>query len=222
MEDGYPDLVVSNSEATLGVLLGNGDGTFQASVAYPWAGPGEIAIADVNGDGKPDLLLAHFFYVVDVQVVLNNAGAPPTAITVTPSVDPVDFNQVVTYTASVSGPSGGTLNGSVWFLDGGTPIATVTLADNQATYSTSYSAHKWEVGMHQITAAYSGTFQTAAGPHNDDLGVCSWQFEDSAGYFGIAFAGRSARVGSCRVNFDAALCLHRRSRRGHAAWRRGA
>lgn len=161
--DGYPDLVVSNSEATLGVLLGNGDGTFQAPVAYPWAGPGEIAIADVNGDGKPDLLLAHFFYVVDVQVVLNNAGAPPTTITLTPSVDPVDFNQVVAYTASVSGPSGGTLNGSVWFLDGGTPIATVTLADNQATYSTSYSAHKWEVGTHQITAAYSGTFQTAAG-----------------------------------------------------------
>ena len=51
--DGKPDLLVANSES-VGVLLGNGDGTFQTAVTYP-AGGWYLAIADVNGDGKLDL-----------------------------------------------------------------------------------------------------------------------------------------------------------------------
>jgi hypothetical protein len=41
------------------VLLGNGDGTFQDQVEH-WTGgsPEAIAIADLNGDGKPDLVVA--------------------------------------------------------------------------------------------------------------------------------------------------------------------
>lgn len=47
--------------ASSGVLLGNGDGTFQAPFAYitdsfPW---GNIGIADFNGDGKLDLAIAN-------------------------------------------------------------------------------------------------------------------------------------------------------------------
>ncbi len=71
--DGIPDLVVANSnslpctsggicgpDGAVGVLLGNGDGTFQAAVAYDSGGDGasSVAVADVNGDGKPDLLAA--------------------------------------------------------------------------------------------------------------------------------------------------------------------
>jgi hypothetical protein len=42
----------------LGVLLGNGDGTFQPALTYD-AGyqPVSLAVADVNGDGKPDALV---------------------------------------------------------------------------------------------------------------------------------------------------------------------
>jgi len=71
--DGKQDIVVANlcpisgncSSGVVGVLLGNGDGTFQAATSYStggWVGgccgSYSLAVADVNGDGKPDLLVA--------------------------------------------------------------------------------------------------------------------------------------------------------------------
>jgi hypothetical protein len=61
--DGKSDLVVANAGSTFGttvsVLMGNGDGTFQAPVSYP-AGeePFSVAVGDFNMDGKPDLIVA--------------------------------------------------------------------------------------------------------------------------------------------------------------------
>jgi hypothetical protein len=61
--DGKPDIAVANANSlNVGVLLGNGDGTFQPAVAYASGGiddTNSIAVADVNGDGKPDLLTAN-------------------------------------------------------------------------------------------------------------------------------------------------------------------
>jgi hypothetical protein len=58
--DGKPDLVVATSRAQVDVLLGNGDGTFQAALAYDSGGPylNSLALADVNGDGRLDLVVA--------------------------------------------------------------------------------------------------------------------------------------------------------------------
>jgi hypothetical protein len=72
--DGKPDLVVADECAStnpdcslggigsVGVLLGNGDGTFQAPVSYSSGGysASAVAVADVNGDGKPDIVVANW------------------------------------------------------------------------------------------------------------------------------------------------------------------
>src|SRR6266404_3601971 len=59
--DGVPDLVVANrNPSAVSVLLGNGDGTFQA--AQPLSAgtrPISVAIGDFNGDGKLDLVVAN-------------------------------------------------------------------------------------------------------------------------------------------------------------------
>src|SRR5271156_5297710 len=67
--DGHPDLLVANecvssgncANGGVGVLLGNGDGTCQAPVSYSNGGAyaESSAVADVNGDGHPDLLVAN-------------------------------------------------------------------------------------------------------------------------------------------------------------------
>jgi hypothetical protein len=73
--DGKPDILAGNNcgiyyncipdaGATVGVLLGNGDGTFQAAVTYRTGGSGSVlglalAVADVNNDQKPDILVAN-------------------------------------------------------------------------------------------------------------------------------------------------------------------
>ena len=58
----------------MSVLLGNGNGTFQAAVNFPTgAGPNSVAVADVNGDGKPDLIVANY-YGSTVSVLLGNGN----------------------------------------------------------------------------------------------------------------------------------------------------
>ena len=72
--DGRPDLLVAdfcssvdsdgnctNNNGAVSVLLGNGDGTFQPAVSYGWGGQlaTSVAVADLNGDGRPDVVVAN-------------------------------------------------------------------------------------------------------------------------------------------------------------------
>jgi hypothetical protein len=71
--NGYPDLVVANfGTTTLSVLLGNGDGTFQAAVPYEvGSNPVFVRVADFNGDGYPDLAVTNISSGT-VSVLLGN------------------------------------------------------------------------------------------------------------------------------------------------------
>jgi FG-GAP-like repeat/Dockerin type I domain len=87
--DGKVDLLVANAfDNTVGVLLGNGDGTFQVQQAYRTGGtsPGtaRITTADVNRDGKVDMLVTEVNTNI-VSVLLGNGDgtfqAPQTYAT---------------------------------------------------------------------------------------------------------------------------------------------
>jgi hypothetical protein len=60
--DGTLDLAVANIVSNnISVLLGKGDGAFQAAVNYDTgSGPTSVAAGDFNGDGKLDLVTANF------------------------------------------------------------------------------------------------------------------------------------------------------------------
>ena len=62
--DGKLDVLTANeNSSTIGVLLGNGNGTFQAPATFSagtGSNPHDIAVADVNGDGRPDVLTANY------------------------------------------------------------------------------------------------------------------------------------------------------------------
>ena len=55
-KDGKQDLAVAISGGQVVVLLGKGDGTFAAPVAYNVNSATQLVVADVNADGFPDLL----------------------------------------------------------------------------------------------------------------------------------------------------------------------
>lgn len=113
--------------------------------------------ASYSGDGTiaPSISAA-------VTGTINRA---PTTTALTSSVNPSVTGRPVTFTAKVSvvAPGTGTPTGSVTFMDGATPLATVALdATRQATLTTSSLA----VGAHPITAVYGGDagFATSTSP----------------------------------------------------------
>jgi len=87
--DGKPDLVIANyANATVSVLLGRGDGSFDPEARYNVkSSPTSVAVADFNGDGAPDLIVANYGSS-QVSVLLGNGNGT--------------FQQAVNYASNAS------------------------------------------------------------------------------------------------------------------------
>jgi hypothetical protein len=102
--DGRLDLVTANSGSfppMLGVLLGQAGGTFAAATTYSSGGdgPGHVALGDVNGDGRLDIVAANITSA-NVGVLLGQAGGT--------------FAAAITYSSGGTSPYGvelGDVNG---------------------------------------------------------------------------------------------------------------
>jgi hypothetical protein len=151
--DGIPDLVVANgcadsscANGSASVLLGNGDGTFQAAVSYGSGGldANGVAVTDVNGDGKPDV------------IVLNECA----------------FNQEQCANGSAGvllGNGDGTFQAAVTYLSGGQSAVSIVVGDvNQdgkpdiLLYNSSlYTFGSYDGVVDVLLGNGDGTFQAA-------------------------------------------------------------
>jgi Bacterial Ig-like domain (group 3)/FG-GAP-like repeat/FG-GAP repeat len=167
--DGRLDLAVTAFSLTpfqgndrwVGVLLGNGDGTFHLNGNYASGqGYSSVTVADLNNDGAPDLAFVTPGDAVSILLsLLNKAG---TIAGLQSSINPSNLGQPVTLTATIraSGNSGGIPTGTVTFVDGTNELGSQPLSGNGVAI---LSTDTLAAGSHSITVVYSGdtTFNAA-------------------------------------------------------------
>jgi hypothetical protein len=161
--DGKLDLLVANgdvkrsgSKKGVGLLLGNGDGTFQTAETYNSGGDGAntLAVADVNRDGKLDVLVANwsYDYYENGGLVSVLLGRFSTTTLLDSDRNPSVYGQPLTFTARVSSGGPNAPTGTVTFQNGSKAIGKASLSGGVATLTTkALSAGTWSV-----TATYNG------------------------------------------------------------------
>jgi len=161
--DGKVDVALTDPYTSVGngISLGNGDGTVQTvnassstlpNLAINLAVSGAAYGADLNGDGKADLLAGNVLLLSQTAPIFGTAA---TTTALSASASSIAAGQSLTLTATVAAVSGATVpTGSVTFLDGAATLGTGTLsASGTATYTTSTLA----VGSQSLTAAFGGS-----------------------------------------------------------------
>ena len=143
-----------------GIAFGNGDGTLQTNSYSSLISPaqsfylnlgGPATSFDLNGDGKPDILFGN------IELLGQTASKTPLASTtaLAVSASSVTVGQNVTFTATVTGPSGNKTvpTGTISFYNGSTLLGNEVLgATGQAVFSIS----SLPSGTYNVTAAYAG------------------------------------------------------------------
>jgi hypothetical protein len=105
---------------------------------------------------------ANFFASTSPVLTQTVQAVGATSTSVVASVNPSVFGQAVTFTATVTSATPGTITGTVTFKDGAAVMGSGVISAGKAKFSTSTLA----VGIHSITAVYSGNapYRTSTSP----------------------------------------------------------
>jgi Bacterial Ig-like domain (group 3)/FG-GAP-like repeat len=161
-KDGNLDVTLGDRNYYTEVLLGHGDGTLDEGLIALGQRPATVGTADLLGNGYPELLVGLPTGALTVFVnsaVWNSSSTPPalvaTTTALTASAATITAGASVTFTATVSGPSGNTTvpTGTVTFMEGTTTLGTGTLS---ATGVATYATTALPTGSDSITAVYGG------------------------------------------------------------------
>ncbi len=167
-DDNQIDIIVANEfGSNIGVLLNEGDGTFSAQTTYSTGSGSEpwfVAVADVNGDYKPDIIAVNY-NVNNVGVLLNTGNGTfgpqvtyPTGV-VPYSVTAADVNGDGELDLIV--PNNGDNNVGV-LLNAGNGVFSA-----QRTYSTGYQSGPKCVAVADINGDNQNDIIVANNPTNN-------------------------------------------------------
>jgi len=164
--DGKPDLIVSANTANSsqgGVLLGNGDGTFGALISIPLVNvpPTTVFVADMNGDGRPDLIFPKLTSGVAVLLNATPSGIALSATALSPAT--VTGGNSATSTVTVTSTFGfsGMVNLSCAITPLMTPAPTCILSGSSVQITAG--------GMQSVTVTVATTGQggSSTAPYSD-------------------------------------------------------
>jgi hypothetical protein len=156
--NGTTDLVQARTSAGLAYFPGNGHGGFGDPITISPSQDAILAIADLNGDGLPDVVLQNVLTNA-VSFFINNLTAPTSiatssTTTITASAATGSASAPVTLIANVSSLNAGSPNGvgTVTFAEGSTTLGTATVD----IYGNAALDFTFAAGLHNVNTAFAG------------------------------------------------------------------
>ncbi|HEX4772356.1 MAG TPA: Ig-like domain repeat protein [Bryobacteraceae bacterium] len=127
--------------------------THKASLVKHFLAPGTHQITATYG-GSAD-------FVASVSPAMTETiNKATTSTTIASSLNPSAYGKSVTFTATVTSPTGGSAGGTATFKSSGVTIGTGTL--NSMTHQATFAMSTLIAGPHQISATYAGNTNEAA------------------------------------------------------------